>query len=272
MTDGTRKVASMVWSREWSHSKVKVPKLAPALASEEATWRRTLLAFVDDLGLADPNWVVDPADGPACGRNRLVFPRFHLSPPVLVQAIALRRAGEEPVADEPWALALWQVGLGELKDLEIALDLVDLEMEAYARFVPEPLDMRTVAQRAAAGQYRTPEQFAVALLHVTSAPMVFEWKHRSDYRRTYEAALQMSAAVLHVYSDRYADLAAVAARAEEVVAQQTRDSVMLLAEAALRSVGDKSIRAVRRLETLVEYLARSPALLDQVCKHRALSC
>ena len=83
--------------------------------------------------------------------------------------------------------------------------------------------------------------------------------------KAYNAALQMSLDILQMYMQQHEHLAAAAAAADKVVVQTTKDTVMLLAEDAISSVSDSSVRPGRRLETLVERLTRCPALLDQVC-------
>ena len=77
-----------MWGKEWSNTKVKVPRLRAHVPPEEAAWRSILLRLLDDLVMCDANWCVDVAAGPAVGVNRLAFPRFLLSPPQLVEVCA----------------------------------------------------------------------------------------------------------------------------------------------------------------------------------------
>lgn len=112
----------------------------------------------------------------------------------------------------------------------------------------------------------TSAQFVVDLLRVPALQMSYEWQRRSDCRQSYETALHFAFNILHLYIQEQAELEAAAAAAEGAVLQATRDTVMLMAEDALKSIADKSVRPGRQLEALVERLTRCPPLLDQVIR------
>ena len=63
----------------------------------------------------------------------------------------------------------------------------------------------------------------------------------SDCRQSYESALQFTFDIMQLYIERHASLAASAAAAETISLQTTRDTVMLLAEEAIKSVRGRGI-------------------------------
>ncbi len=95
---------------------------------------------------------------------------------MFLEVLERRRARHEPPPGEPSFQPLWQLGMSELEELVRDLDLADLSLAQHEECVPEPVDLRTVARRAATGGYRTPVQFVVDLLRVPAQRMSFEWQ------------------------------------------------------------------------------------------------